>query len=87
MVICGPAADGTLKESTGVQPEILSTPGPIPGGTGNALSVSLLGEKAGFDPQYTALQVIKGMSHRVKLWETSQVWLNIKLTFRKTYGL
>jgi len=34
--------------------------GVIPGGTGNALSVSLLGEKAGFDPQYTALQVIKG---------------------------
>jgi sphingosine kinase len=61
--------------------------GVIPGGTGNALSVSLLGEKAGFDPQYTALQVIKGMSHRVKLWETSQIWLNIKLTFRKTYGL
>lgn len=34
--------------------------GVIPGGTGNALSISLLGEKAGFDPQYTALQVIKG---------------------------
>ena len=36
--------------------------GVIPGGTGNALSVSMLGEKAGFDPQYTALQVIKGLT-------------------------
>ncbi|KAI8580262.1 hypothetical protein K450DRAFT_237640 [Umbelopsis ramanniana AG] len=34
--------------------------GVIPGGTGNALSISMLGEKSGFDPQYTALQVIKG---------------------------
>ncbi|KAF7720734.1 sphinganine kinase lcb4 [Apophysomyces ossiformis] len=34
--------------------------GIIPGGTGNALSISLLGEKAGFDPTYTALQIIKG---------------------------
>ncbi|KAM3589051.1 sphinganine kinase lcb4 [Umbelopsis sp. WA50703] len=34
--------------------------GVIPGGTGNALSISLLGETAGFDAQYTALQVIKG---------------------------
>jgi sphingosine kinase len=34
--------------------------GIIPGGTGNSLSISLLGEKRGFDPVYTALQVIKG---------------------------
>jgi sphingosine kinase len=41
--------------------------GVIPGGTGNALSVSLLGETTGFDPQYTALQVIKGTSHRIMI--------------------
>lgn len=41
--------------------------GVIPGGTGNALSVSLLGETAGFDPQYTALQVIKGTNHRIMI--------------------
>ncbi|KAI8991984.1 ATP-NAD kinase-like domain-containing protein [Mycotypha africana] len=34
--------------------------GVIPGGTSNSLSISLLGEKRGFDPTYTALQVIKG---------------------------
>ncbi|KAG0188924.1 sphinganine kinase lcb4 [Apophysomyces sp. BC1034] len=34
--------------------------GVIPGGTGNALSICLLGEKLGFDPSYTALQIIKG---------------------------
>jgi sphingosine kinase len=34
--------------------------GIIPGGTGNSLIISLLGEKRGFDPMYTALQVIKG---------------------------
>lgn len=36
--------------------------GVIPGGTGNALVISLLGEKRGFDPYFTALQVIKGKS-------------------------
>ncbi|KAI9308465.1 ATP-NAD kinase-like domain-containing protein [Cunninghamella echinulata] len=36
--------------------------GIIPGGTGNALSICLLGEKRGFDPVYTAVQVIKGRS-------------------------
>lgn len=34
--------------------------GVIPAGTGNALSICMLGEKAGFDPVQTALQVIKG---------------------------
>ena len=34
--------------------------GIIPGGTGNSLIISILGEKRGFDPSYTALQVIKG---------------------------
>ncbi|KAI8064620.1 ATP-NAD kinase-like domain-containing protein [Gongronella butleri] len=34
--------------------------GIIPGGTGNAMSICLLGEKAGFDPVATALQVVKG---------------------------
>lgn len=34
--------------------------GVIPGGTGNALSVCLLGEQLGFDPVHTALQVVKG---------------------------
>lgn len=34
--------------------------GVIPGGTGNALSICLLGEVLGFDPVHTALQVIKG---------------------------
>ncbi|KAI9483673.1 MAG: ATP-NAD kinase-like domain-containing protein [Benjaminiella poitrasii] len=34
--------------------------GIIPCGTGNSLSISILGEKRGFDPCYTALQVIKG---------------------------
>lgn len=29
-------------------------------GTGNALSVSLLGEEDGFDPVHAALQVVKG---------------------------
>lgn len=36
------------------------TLGIIPGGTGNSLIISILGEKRGFDPVYTALQVIKG---------------------------
>ncbi|ORX43556.1 hypothetical protein DM01DRAFT_1340709 [Hesseltinella vesiculosa] len=34
--------------------------GIIPGGTGNAMSICMLGEMAGFDPVATALQVIKG---------------------------
>lgn len=34
--------------------------GVIPGGTGNALSICLLGEQAGFDPTAAALQIIKG---------------------------
>lgn len=34
--------------------------GVIPGGTGNSLIISLLGEKRGFDPCFAALQVIKG---------------------------
>ncbi|KAI7859378.1 ATP-NAD kinase-like domain-containing protein [Circinella umbellata] len=36
--------------------------GVIPGGTGNALSICMLGEKLGFDPIHTARQVIKGKS-------------------------
>ncbi|RUP47472.1 LOW QUALITY PROTEIN: hypothetical protein BC936DRAFT_145697, partial [Jimgerdemannia flammicorona] len=36
--------------------------GVIPAGTGNALSVSMLGEKDGFDPVRAALQVLKGTS-------------------------
>lgn len=36
--------------------------GIIPGGTGNSMLISLLGEKRGFDPCFTALQVIKGIS-------------------------
>lgn len=40
--------------------------GIIPGGTGNALIISLLGEKRGFDPCYTALQVIKGKLKKKK---------------------
>ncbi|KAI7897240.1 ATP-NAD kinase-like domain-containing protein [Mucor mucedo] len=36
--------------------------GVIPGGTGNSLIISLLGEKRGFDPCFAALQVIKGKS-------------------------
>lgn len=58
--------------------------GVIPGGTGNALSISILGEKAGFDPQYTALQVIKGaQSSFSNVWRTMPS--NIRLLFRKTY--
>ncbi|KAI9496652.1 ATP-NAD kinase-like domain-containing protein [Zychaea mexicana] len=34
--------------------------GVIPGGTGNALSICMLGEKLGFDPIHTARQIIKG---------------------------
>lgn len=34
--------------------------GVIPGGSGNALNLSLLGEKRGFDAIYAALQVVKG---------------------------
>ncbi|KAI8139534.1 ATP-NAD kinase-like domain-containing protein [Fennellomyces sp. T-0311] len=34
--------------------------GVIPGGTGNALSICMLGEKLGFDPIHTARQVVKG---------------------------
>ncbi|CAO3595203.1 unnamed protein product [Absidia cylindrospora] len=34
--------------------------GVIPGGTGNALSICMLGEQRGFDPIYAAVQVIKG---------------------------
>ncbi|KAI8340473.1 ATP-NAD kinase-like domain-containing protein [Chlamydoabsidia padenii] len=34
--------------------------GVIPAGTGNALSICLLGEQAGFDPTTAALQIIKG---------------------------
>ncbi|KAI9358828.1 ATP-NAD kinase-like domain-containing protein [Pilaira anomala] len=41
--------------------------GIIPGGTGNALIISLLGEKRGFDPCYTALQVIKGKTMALDL--------------------
>ncbi|GAN00971.1 sphingosine kinase [Mucor ambiguus] len=41
--------------------------GIIPGGTGNSLIISLLGEKRGFDPVYTALQVIKGKSMALDL--------------------
>ncbi|KAI9254297.1 ATP-NAD kinase-like domain-containing protein [Sporodiniella umbellata] len=36
--------------------------GLIPGGTNNSLSISILGEKRGFDPVYTAFQVVKGQS-------------------------
>lgn len=36
--------------------------GIIPGGTSNSFSISMLGEKLGFDPVHTALQVIKGRS-------------------------
>lgn len=35
--------------------------GVIPGGTGNALSICMLGEKLGFDAVHTARQVIKGI--------------------------
>ncbi|KAI9031716.1 ATP-NAD kinase-like domain-containing protein [Phycomyces nitens] len=45
--------------------------GVIPGGTGNALSVCLLGEKQGFDPAYTALQIIKGTSMALDLCSIS----------------
>lgn len=34
--------------------------GVIPAGTSNSLSISLAGEKLGFDPAYSALQIIKG---------------------------
>ncbi|ORZ17664.1 ATP-NAD kinase-like domain-containing protein [Absidia repens] len=36
--------------------------GVIPGGTGNALSICMLGEKQGFDPVMAAVQIIKGRS-------------------------
>ncbi|KAI8093821.1 ATP-NAD kinase-like domain-containing protein [Halteromyces radiatus] len=36
--------------------------GVIPGGTGNALSICMLGEQQGFDPMVAALQVVKGRS-------------------------
>lgn len=42
------------------------TLGIIPGGTGNSLIISILGEKRGFDPVYTALQVIKGKDLKKK---------------------
>ncbi|CAO3645041.1 unnamed protein product [Mucor hiemalis] len=45
--------------------------GAIPGGTGNALLISLLGEKRGFDPYFTALQVIKGTSMAMDLCSVS----------------
>ncbi|KAI8080187.1 ATP-NAD kinase-like domain-containing protein [Gilbertella persicaria] len=34
--------------------------GIIPGGTNNSLAISILGEKRGFDPEFNALQIIKG---------------------------
>lgn len=34
--------------------------GIIPGGSGNTLSICMVGEKLGFDPTYTALQIVKG---------------------------
>lgn len=34
--------------------------GIIPGGTNNSFIISILGEKRGFDPVYTAFQVVKG---------------------------
>jgi sphingosine kinase len=34
--------------------------GAIPCGTSNSLAISMLGEKLGFDPVQTALQVVKG---------------------------
>lgn len=44
------ARDAIRKVSLGI----------IPGGTSNSFSISMLGEKLGFDPVHTALQVIKG---------------------------
>jgi sphingosine kinase len=46
------ARDAIKKVSLGI----------IPGGTSNSLSISMLGEKLGFDPVHTSLQVIKGRS-------------------------
>lgn len=44
------ARDAIKKVSLGI----------IPAGTSNSFSISMLGEKLGFDPIYTTLQVIKG---------------------------
>ncbi|OBZ90448.1 Sphingoid long chain base kinase 4 [Choanephora cucurbitarum] len=44
------ARDAMKKVSLGI----------IPGGTNNSLAISILGEKRGFDPEFNALQVIKG---------------------------
>ncbi|KAG2208311.1 hypothetical protein INT47_006167 [Mucor saturninus] len=41
--------------------------GIIPAGTSNSFSISMLGEKQGFDPIYTTLQVIKGRSLAIDL--------------------
>ncbi|KAI7905459.1 ATP-NAD kinase-like domain-containing protein [Cokeromyces recurvatus] len=52
--------NGLLKRSDAREVMKKISLGIIPGGTGNSLSISLLGEKRGFDPCYTALQTIKG---------------------------
>ncbi|KAG0740704.1 hypothetical protein G6F57_011205 [Rhizopus arrhizus] len=41
--------------------------GIIPGGTNNSFIISILGEKRGFDPVYTAFQVVKGQSMALDL--------------------
>ncbi|KAI8376175.1 ATP-NAD kinase-like domain-containing protein, partial [Radiomyces spectabilis] len=52
--------NGFLERPDAAQ-AIQSVPlGVIPGGTGNALSICLAGEQLGFNPAYTALQVVKG---------------------------
>ncbi|KAI8341314.1 ATP-NAD kinase-like domain-containing protein [Chlamydoabsidia padenii] len=53
--------NGFLQRPLDARKAIRKLPlGVIPGGTGNALSICLLGEKPGFDPMMAALQIIKG---------------------------
>lgn len=58
--------------------------GVIPGGTGNALSICLLGEVLGFDPVYTALQVIKGKNST--LHPSRNIVVLIILIYRQANG-
>ncbi|OZJ06779.1 hypothetical protein BZG36_00408 [Bifiguratus adelaidae] len=52
--------NGILKRPDGREVAKRLPIGPVPGGTGNALVVSLLGHEAGADPVVAAVQVIKG---------------------------
>lgn len=56
--------------------------GAIPCGTSNSLAISMLGEKLGFDPVQTALQVVKG-----ETFFNSRVYQDIEHGYRSSFGL